>query len=134
VSHGGTLFRVREIKGLAGCVRGLLRGWAKLSAKAHRSYAAGHQSYGRFCGYVGIASDDGSACAEAGGTGQPTATSYDRKVREITHTTACWGNPVKHGLVERAVDWPYPSIHRDIRSWRVSPEWAATVPDGDFGE
>ena len=31
------------------------------------------------------------------------------------HLRYCWGNPVKHGLVERAVDWPYSSIHRDIR-------------------
>ncbi len=29
------------------------------------------------------------------------------------------GNPVKHGFVERADDWPYSSVHRDRRS-RVS--------------
>lgn len=33
-----------------------------------------------------------------------------------------WGNPVKHGLVERAVDWPYSSIHREVRAGRL-PEW-----------
>lgn len=27
-----------------------------------------------------------------------------------------WGNPVKHGLVERAVDWPYSSVHREVRA------------------
>lgn len=25
----------------------------------------------------------------------------------------CWGNPVKHGLVEDPADWPYSSFHRD---------------------
>ncbi|MDJ0824838.1 MAG: transposase [Rhodobacter sp.] len=50
------------------------------------------------------------------------------------HVAYCWGNPVKHGYVARAVDWPYSSIHRDIRLGRVGPEWAGEVPDGDFGE
>ena len=50
------------------------------------------------------------------------------------HLRYCWGNPVKHGLVERAVDWPYSSIHRDIRLGRVDPAWMGDVPDGEFGE
>lgn len=32
-----------------------------------------------------------------------------------THVRYCWQNPVKHGLVARAEDWPYSSIHRDLR-------------------
>ena len=50
------------------------------------------------------------------------------------HVRYCWGNPVKHGLVERAADWPYSSIHRDIRLGRVEPEWSGVIPDGEFGE
>lgn len=50
------------------------------------------------------------------------------------HVAYCWGNPVKHGLVERAVDWPFSSIHRDMRAGRVPPEWAGEAPEGDFGE
>ncbi|MBS0563020.1 MAG: transposase [Proteobacteria bacterium] len=50
------------------------------------------------------------------------------------HVRYCWINPVKHGLVERAVDWSYSSIHRDIRVGRVEPEWAGTVPDSVFCE
>ena len=50
------------------------------------------------------------------------------------HVRYCWGNPVKHGLVEKAVDWPYSSIHRDIRLGRVEAEWAGVVPEGEFGE
>ena len=39
------------------------------------------------------------------------------------HVAYCWGNPVKHGLAERAADWPYSSIHRDIRAGRVEVDW-----------
>ncbi|MEQ9242270.1 REP-associated tyrosine transposase [Roseovarius indicus] len=37
----------------------------------------------------------------------------------------CWDNPVKHGYVERAIDWPYSSIHRDVRLGLVEANWAA---------
>lgn len=43
------------------------------------------------------------------------------------HVEYCWLNPVKHGYVERAVDWPHSSIHRDIRLGRVGPEWSERV-------
>ncbi len=50
------------------------------------------------------------------------------------HVRYCWGNPVKHGLVERAVDWPYSSIHRDIARGMVEPEWSGIASDGEFAE
>jgi putative transposase len=31
------------------------------------------------------------------------------------HVRYCWWNPVKHGLAEKPEDWPYSSVHRDIR-------------------
>lgn len=51
-----------------------------------------------------------------------------------THLRYCWWNPVKHGCVERAVDWPYSSIHRDIRQGRCDPEWTGIESRGNFGE
>jgi putative transposase len=30
------------------------------------------------------------------------------------HVDYCHWNPVKHGFVARAVDWPYSSVHRDL--------------------
>lgn len=50
------------------------------------------------------------------------------------HVAYCWGNPVKHGLAERAIDWPHSSIHRDVRLGRVDPEWSGPDLEGRFGE
>ncbi|WP_342669420.1 REP-associated tyrosine transposase [Aestuariivita boseongensis] len=50
------------------------------------------------------------------------------------HMRYCWLNPVKHGLVDRPVDWIPSSIHRDIRLGRVDPEWSGIDPEGYFGE
>jgi putative transposase len=46
-------------------------------------------------------------------------------------------NPVKHGYVERAADWPYSSIHRFIKRGVVSLDWGGdeTVSEEvGFGE
>ena len=32
-------------------------------------------------------------------------------------------NPVKHGHVRRAVDWPYSSFHRYVREGVYAPDW-----------
>ena len=37
------------------------------------------------------------------------------------HLRYCWNNPAKHGLVAQAVDWPFSSVHRDIRLGRYAP-------------
>ncbi|MEX0365024.1 MAG: transposase [Ruegeria sp.] len=50
------------------------------------------------------------------------------------HMAYCLGNPVKHGLVDRPSEWPYSSIHRDIRAGRVDPEWGGAATEGLFGE
>ena len=44
-------------------------------------------------------------------------------------------NPVKHGHVARAVDWPYSSIHGYIRRGWLPEDWAAATDDAlDTGE
>lgn len=45
-------------------------------------------------------------------------------------------NPVKHGHVNRPVDWPYSSIHKFIREGVVSHDWgcADNFDDMRFGE
>lgn len=63
---------------------------------------------------------------------------WDHHIRDQvdfdTHRRFCWSNPVKHGLVGRAVDWPFSSIHRDIARGMVDPEWSGIAPEGQFGE
>jgi len=34
-------------------------------------------------------------------------------------------NPVKHGLIRRAIDWPHSSIHRYVKRGLCDPSWAA---------
>ncbi len=34
-------------------------------------------------------------------------------------------NPVKHGYVTQAVDWPYSSFHRYVRSGVYASDWGA---------
>jgi putative transposase len=34
-------------------------------------------------------------------------------------------NPVKHGQAQRAVDWPYSSVHRHVEMGLCDPSWAA---------
>jgi putative transposase len=45
-------------------------------------------------------------------------------------------NPVKHGYVKRAMDWPYSSFHRCVRLGQVSSDWGGDVGDDQdaFGE
>lgn len=44
-------------------------------------------------------------------------------------------NPVKHGLVLRARDWPYSSLHRYVRQGRLPADWGISAAiDGQFGE
>ena len=43
-------------------------------------------------------------------------------------------NPVKHGWVSNAADWPYSSFHRYVDRGELAPDWAAGDADGRFGE
>ncbi len=43
-------------------------------------------------------------------------------------------NPVKHGYVTRASDWPHSSIHRQIANGIVTSDWAAEISGAEFGE
>jgi putative transposase len=43
-------------------------------------------------------------------------------------------NPVKHGYVNRASDWPHSSIHRHIAAGIVTSDWAAEISGAEFGE
>lgn len=44
-------------------------------------------------------------------------------------------NPVKHGLVQRALDWPHSTFHRYVEQGVLVPDWGISADvDGLFGE
>lgn len=43
-------------------------------------------------------------------------------------------NPVKHGHVARAVDWPHSTFHRHVEAGIYPLAWGGDVEDGWFGE
>ena len=48
-----------------------------------------------------------------------------RNVRDYClHLDYIHYNPVKHGLVAKAADWPFSSFHRYVRLGRYAPDWA----------
>jgi putative transposase len=65
---------------------------------------------------------------------------WEHTVRDETdfarHVDYIHYNPVKHGLVSRARDWPYSSFHRYVRQELLPEDWGGDVSQawGDFGE
>ena len=47
-----------------------------------------------------------------------------------THVNYIHYNPVKHGYVQYAVDWPYSSIHQYIKDGCINKEWAGGPKKG----
>jgi len=43
----------------------------------------------------------------------------------VRHVDYIHFNPVKHGHVEHAADWPYSSFHRYVRHGELPADWAA---------
>ncbi len=43
------------------------------------------------------------------------------------HLDYIHGNPVKHGLVLRPVDWPWSSFHRYVSEGLYEPDWCGRV-------
>jgi putative transposase len=47
----------------------------------------------------------------------------------------CYINPVKHGLVNAVVEWPYSSFHRDVKHGVYPSDWAGVLQsEVGFGE
>lgn len=65
---------------------------------------------------------------------------WEHQVRDEADLERCidyaYFNPVKHGLVKRAIDWKYSTFHRDVRRGIYAEDWGAGVDfDSDyFGE
>ena len=65
---------------------------------------------------------------------------WEHRIRDETdlarHVDYIHINPVKHGYVRAAVDWPYSSIHRYIRQGILPVNWAVDADgvESGFGE
>ena len=46
------------------------------------------------------------------------------------HVDYIYYNPVKHGYVNRAADWPYSSIHRYIKAGANASDWGGNSGGG----
>ena len=54
--------------------------------------------------------------------------------RDFTaHLKYCWTNPVRHRLAAHPREWPYSSLHRDIRRGTVPANWSGgeVIAKGD---
>jgi putative transposase len=51
-----------------------------------------------------------------------------------THVNYVHINPVKHGHVVRAIDWPHSTFHRYVKHGLLAADWACTSAEGTFGE
>jgi len=55
---------------------------------------------------------------------------YEHTCRDEADVTRCIEyihmNPVKHGLAQRASDWPWSSFHRYVRAGRDPPGWGGS--------
>lgn len=64
---------------------------------------------------------------------------YEHVIRDDddygAHVDYAHFNPVKHGLVERPIDWPYSSLHRYMREGILPPNWGTdgNIVDLDLG-
>lgn len=64
---------------------------------------------------------------------------WEHMIRDETdyrrHADYIHWNPVKHGLVQRAIDWPYSTFHRHVRAGTYPASWGMADADGrDYGE
>jgi putative transposase len=58
---------------------------------------------------------------------------WEHTIRDDTdheaHINYCYINPVKHGWVVHARDWPYSTFHRDVRAGLYPLDWAIDIMD-----
>jgi len=53
---------------------------------------------------------------------------YERHVNYIHF------NPVKHGYVDKPIDWPFSSFHRFVKDEMLPANWTVAEIDGKYGE
>ena len=49
------------------------------------------------------------------------------------HVDYCHFNPMKHGLVDRVIDWPHSTFHRAVREGIYAPDWTGDAAQDRIG-
>ncbi len=62
---------------------------------------------------------------------------WEHQIRDDTdlaqHVNYIHYNPVKHGWVTVAADWPHSTLHEYIRRGMANPDWGGSCGDGESG-
>jgi putative transposase len=85
---------------------------------------------------------DGASATRRGAKGERSLWQrrfWEHQIRDdddfARHVDYIHFNPVKHGWVMRARDWPYSSLHRFVREGKIGPDWGISAAiEGQFGE
>ena len=64
---------------------------------------------------------------------------WEHQIRDegdfMRHVDYIHFNPVKHGYVQRVMDWPYSSFHTHVKKGLCPSDWAGGGDDGEvYGE
>jgi putative transposase len=104
------------------------RRWGEIKRRVSRSVRAAH-------GFSAPASPSARKRHESGIWQRRY---WDHRIRDEDdlrrHVDYIHFNPVKHGLVERAADWPHSSFHAFVRRGWLAPGWGCAPFSGEFGE
>lgn len=73
-----------------------------------------------FSGHCGVVRNVSESKSRKGERGIWQRQFWEHSIRDeadyAAHVEYCHWNPVKHGLVKRAVDWPYSTMHRELQT------------------
>lgn len=94
----------------------------------------------RACGNTAPPNDTSRAARREGSIWQRRF--WEHQIRDeadlIRHMDYSYWNPVKHGLVQRVIDWPYSTFHRDVRLGLYPMDWGGgngmSENPAEFGE
>lgn len=98
------------------------------------------QAFTRKLADAGVLTDE--AAAKRGRRGERSVWQkrfWEHQIRDdddfARHVDYIHFNPVKHGWVLRARDWPYSSLHRYVRQGKLPADWGiGAAIEGQFGE
>jgi putative transposase len=104
------------------------RRWGEIKRRAGRSVRAAH----------GLALPANASARRRHESGLWQRRYWDHRIRDDEdlhrHLDYIHFNPVKHGLVERAVDWPHSSFHSFVERGWLTADWGVGGCEGRFGE